>query len=63
MRQPRTWQLSDLWPGLVGIVLATVVDLTLGLSGWGVVLVAFTGWALSEFLLRLLRPAARESVG
>lgn len=62
MRQPRTWDPAHLFPGLVALVLATVVDLTLDLPRWGVVLVAFTGWMLSELLLHLLRPAARESV-
>lgn len=62
MRQPRTWDRAHLWPGLVAIVLGTVVDLTLDLPRWGVGLVVFTGWTLSELLLHLLRPAARESV-
>lgn len=62
MRQPRTWRPPNLWPGLLGIALATLVDLTLDLSRWAFVLVLFTGWALSELILRLLRPTARESV-
>lgn len=62
MRQPRTWQPPNLWPGLVAILLATLVGLTLDLPRWVFVLVMFTGWALSELILRLPRPAARESV-
>ena len=44
------------------LIFATLVDLTLDLSRWAFVLVLLTGWALSELILRLLRPTARESV-